>query len=212
MHQLSHASAAMHQLPCIPCIGAHRPWSTLTWCPIFVSWATQTFYEHSIRVPAIMCWASDETTIPHTTQPGKLALPTALPLALPANSRCSRVVSTLDISATLLDALGAPALPSSPGRSLVPLLQPDSTAEWEDVAFAEFVGEGMGGPPKPYTQRMVSPPNARRPPLPAVPSAPDTIAAQPTSPFIMTFPHRSDWAIGSLSTTMAMSSPTNYST
>jgi hypothetical protein len=26
---------------------------------------------------------------------------------------------------------------------------------WEDVAFAEFVGDGMGGPPQAYTQRMI---------------------------------------------------------
>jgi arylsulfatase A-like enzyme len=52
------------------------------------------------------------------------------------------------------------------GRSLMPLLEQHPQEEqeeeqeaavvpWEDVAFAEFVGEAMGGPPEPYTQRMV---------------------------------------------------------
>jgi len=33
--------------------------------------------------------------------------------------------------------------------------QEAAVVPWEDVAFAEFVGEAMGGPPEPYTQRMV---------------------------------------------------------
>lgn len=31
----------------------------------------------------------------------------------------------------------------------------DTDTDWEDIAYAEFVGEAMGGPPEPYTQRMV---------------------------------------------------------
>jgi|EP01043_Picozoa_sp_COSAG02_P043639 hypothetical protein len=136
-------------------------------------WWKQTFYEDSIRVPGILCWAGT----PDEEQRR----------ALPAGHRCDRITSTLDISATMLDALGAPSLPSSPGRSLMPLLHEDSSKvrtyrairllfccmyelamawssgrpnwglsfllvqqehKWEDIAFAEFVGEGMGGPPQ----------------------------------------------------------------
>eukprot|EP01052_Picozoa_sp_SAG31_P029850 SAG31_NODE_3006_length_4794_cov_3.365495_8_plen_116_part_00 len=89
-------------------------------------------------------------------------------------TRCNRVVSTLDVSATILSFVGAPALPAvrhhtnhgmrschcakpslcihqSSGRSMVPLLCDFATdTPWEDVAFSEFCGEGLGGPPDPY--------------------------------------------------------------
>lgn len=97
-------------------------------------WWKQTFYEASARVPAIVAW------------PGVLA----------AGQRCRRVASALDLTATLLDAGGAPALPGLEGRSLLGLLERasgpagkerglpassvsrPSPAEWEDVAFSEF--------------------------------------------------------------------------
>jgi choline-sulfatase len=79
-------------------------------------WWKQTFYEGSARVPLLMSW------------PGRL----------PEGSRCDRVVSALDLNATMLDALGAPPLPRSRGRSLLPLLgRPDPSPTWEDVAFVE---------------------------------------------------------------------------
>jgi len=78
-------------------------------------WWKQTFYEHSVKVPAILAW------------PGHL----------PEGVRCDRVVSALDLNATMLDALGAPALPGSRGLSLLPLLR-SGDARWEDVAFSEY--------------------------------------------------------------------------
>ena len=48
-----------------------------------------------------------------------------------------RVVSQLDLNATMLDALDCPALPNSSGRSLLPLLD-NADSSWEDVAFSEF--------------------------------------------------------------------------
>ena len=78
-------------------------------------WWKQTFYERSVGVPGIITW------------PGEL----------PAGTRCDRVVSGLDLPATMLDALGAPPLPRARGRSLLPLLRGE-TDEWEDVAFAEL--------------------------------------------------------------------------
>jgi choline-sulfatase len=95
-------------------------------------WWKQTFYEASARVPAILSW----------------------PGVLPAGQRCGRVVSALDLTATLLDAAGAPTLPGLAGRSLLGLLgaPPESVpaspgvprpspAAWEDVAFSEFCVE-----------------------------------------------------------------------
>jgi choline-sulfatase len=54
-----------------------------------------------------------------------------------SGARCDRVVGSLDLNATMLDALGAPALPTSRGRSVLPLLTaPD--AVWDDLAFSEY--------------------------------------------------------------------------
>ena len=89
-------------------------------------WWKQTFYEDSVKVPAILAW------------PGHL----------PAGTRCDRVISSLDLNATMLDALGCPALPHSRGRSLLPLLADPQNAEWDDIAFSEFCQDaaGAGGP------------------------------------------------------------------
>ncbi|HVG95958.1 MAG TPA: sulfatase-like hydrolase/transferase, partial [Chloroflexota bacterium] len=63
-------------------------------------WWKQTMYEASARVPAIVSW----------------------PGVLPAGRRCRRVVSALDLTATILDAAGAPPLPEMRGRSVLGLL------------------------------------------------------------------------------------------
>ncbi len=88
-------------------------------------WWKQTFYEDSVKVPAILAW----------------------PGGLPQGGRCDRVVSSLDLNATMLEALGAPPLPYSRGRSMLALLR-DPEAPWEDVAYSEFCldGVGAGGP------------------------------------------------------------------
>ena len=83
-------------------------------------WWKHVFYEESVRVPLIMAW------------PGRIV----------AGRRCERVVSALDVTATLLDALEAPALPGSPGRSLLPLLQGDGgSIAWDDEAFSEYCAD-----------------------------------------------------------------------
>jgi choline-sulfatase len=89
-------------------------------------WWKQTFYEDSVKVPAILAW------------PGRL----------PEGARCQRITSSLDLNATMIDALGCPALPNSRGRSLLPLLTDPEHAEWDDVAFSEFCQDaaGAGGP------------------------------------------------------------------
>ncbi len=83
-------------------------------------WWKHVFYEESVRVPLIMAW------------PGRIA----------AGQRCERVVSALDVTATMLDALEAPALPGSPGRSLLPLLSPGAgSVAWRDEAFSEYCAD-----------------------------------------------------------------------
>ena len=80
-------------------------------------WWKHTFYEESVKVPLIISW-------PDVISPGQ---------------RCERVVSALDVNATMLAALGAPALPNSSGRSFLNLVNGQGQeAGWEDVAFSEY--------------------------------------------------------------------------
>ncbi len=89
-------------------------------------WWKQTFYEDSVKVPVILAW------------PGHLS----------ENIHCDKVASSLDINATMIDALGCPVLPNSRGRSLLPLLTDPENTEWNNVAFSEFCQDaaGAGGP------------------------------------------------------------------
>jgi choline-sulfatase len=83
-------------------------------------WWKHVFYEESVKVPLIVSW----------------------PGVIPGGQRCKRVASALDVTATLLDALGAPALPNSPGRSLLGLISDArATPAWEDVAFSEYCAD-----------------------------------------------------------------------
>lgn len=78
-------------------------------------WMKRTFYEASVKVPAILSW----------------------PGALPEGVQCDHVLSSLDLNATMLEALDAPPLPNARGRSVLDLVrQPDT--EWEDLAFSEY--------------------------------------------------------------------------
>lgn len=78
-------------------------------------WMKRTFYEPSVKVPAILSW----------------------PGALPEGVQCDRVLSSLDLNATMLEALGAPPLPNARGRNVLELLH-DGDTEWEDLAFSEY--------------------------------------------------------------------------
>ena len=79
-------------------------------------WWKQTFYEYSARVPAIISW------------PGHL----------PEGQVLGRVINQFDLTATMLEAAGAPAMPRSHGRSLLELLKDPENTPWEDVAFSEY--------------------------------------------------------------------------
>ena len=83
-------------------------------------WWKHVFYEESVKVPLIISW------------PGQIE----------SGQWCENVVSALDVNATMLDALDAPALPNSPGRSLLPLVKDNSdTLDWEDIAFSEYCSD-----------------------------------------------------------------------
>jgi choline-sulfatase len=83
-------------------------------------WWKHVFYEESVRVPLLLHW----------------------PGVIPAGQTSDRVVSALDVTATLLDALHAPPLPDSPGRSLLGLVSDvRPTPDWEDVAFSEYCAD-----------------------------------------------------------------------
>ena len=73
---------------------------------------------------------------------GKVPLIVSWPGVITGGQRCGRVVSALDVTATLLDALGAPPLPQSPGRSFLGLVSGARPAPaWEDVAFSEYCAD-----------------------------------------------------------------------
>ena len=82
-------------------------------------WWKQTFYDDSAKVPAILAW----------------------PDHIAEGSRIDRIISSLDINATMIDALGGTALPTSRGRSLIPLFAEQESPDWEDIAFSEFCTE-----------------------------------------------------------------------
>ncbi len=82
-------------------------------------WFKQTFYEGSIRVPAILSW----------------------PGVLPEGKNCPQVVSTVDVIATVVDALGGNPLPQARGVSLLPQLRGEKDV-WKDQALAEYAPHG----------------------------------------------------------------------
>jgi choline-sulfatase len=94
-------------------------------------WWKHTFYEESAKVPLIVSW----------------------PGVIPAGQRSQRVVSALDVTATMIDALRVPALPACQGRSFLGLLTGDD-AGWEDVAFSEYCSDEFA-PEGGCYQRMI---------------------------------------------------------
>lgn len=82
-------------------------------------WWKQTFYEDSVKVPAIVSW----------------------PGVIPAGQRVERVISQLDLNATMLEAGGAEQLPFSHGRSVVELAGDPESSDWDDIAYSEYCTE-----------------------------------------------------------------------
>jgi choline-sulfatase len=83
-------------------------------------WWKHTFYEESVTVPLILSW------------PGHI----------PAGARRNQVVGLIDLTATILDALDAPALPHGQGRSFLAIAK-DGNAAWTDEAFSEYCTDAI---------------------------------------------------------------------
>ena len=96
-------------------------------------WWKHTFFEDSVKIPLIM----------------------RLPGVLPAGERRDATLTLLDVTATMLDAAQAPALPSIDGRSFWSLAC-DGKTRWQHAAFSEYCTtdfEPFGG--KFRQQRMI---------------------------------------------------------
>ena len=97
-------------------------------------WWKHTFYEESVKVPLLM----------------------RLPGVLPAGEARAQVVNLIDLSQTMIAAMGAAPLPHADGRSFWPVAQ-DAGADWEDETFSEYctdpVPEWTGG--RAVQQRMI---------------------------------------------------------
>lgn len=78
-------------------------------------WWKHTFYEDSVRVPLIM----------------------ALPGSLPEGQRRDQVVNLIDVTATMLEATGAPPLTNGDGVSFWRLAQ-DDAVPWQNLTFSEY--------------------------------------------------------------------------
>ena len=83
-------------------------------------WWKHTFYEESASVPLILRW------------PGHL----------PAGQRRAQVVNLIDVTATILDALGAQPLPHAQGTSLLGVAR-DATTPWIDETFSEYCTDAI---------------------------------------------------------------------
>lgn len=81
-------------------------------------WWKHTFFDESLKIPLVMCW----------------------PEGLPRGGRRGQVVNLTDLTATILDALGAPPLPNADGRSFLDVVR-DPRAPWIDETFAEYCTE-----------------------------------------------------------------------
>ena len=97
-------------------------------------WWKHTFFEESVKVPLVM----------------------RLPGVLPADEARTQVVNLVDLSQTLLEAMGATILPHADGRSFWNVAK-DGSAPWLDETFSEYctdpVPEWTGG--RSVQQRMI---------------------------------------------------------
>jgi choline-sulfatase len=79
-------------------------------------WMKQTFFEDSVRIPLIVSW------------PGQF----------PEGERRERIVSLVDVAATIAEWGGGPPVIEMDGRSLDAVVR-DASAPWVDIAFSELV-------------------------------------------------------------------------
>lgn len=97
-------------------------------------WWKHTFYEESVKVPLLM----------------------RLPGVIPAGEVREEVVNLVDLSQTMIEAMGGQALPHADGRSFWTLAQ-DRAAPWENETFSEYCTDAVppwtGG--RAVQQRMI---------------------------------------------------------
>lgn len=97
-------------------------------------WWKHTFFDESVKVPLIM----------------------RLPGVLPAGETRDHVVNLVDLSQTMLEAMGAPPLPHANGSSFWDVAQ-DASADWQNETFSEYctdpVPQWTGG--RAVQQRMI---------------------------------------------------------
>jgi choline-sulfatase len=97
-------------------------------------WWKQTFYEESVKVPLILSW----------------------PGVLPEGEQRGQIVNLMDLGPTMLEALGAPSLPTAQGRSFLQLAKNGATP-WSEETFSEYCTDGMApwAGAEPVQQRML---------------------------------------------------------
>jgi len=78
-------------------------------------WWKQTFYENSVKVPAIISW----------------------PDGLPSDQSIDSVINQYDLIATMLDATNSKKLPRSNGKSLMEHIK-NPKSKWKNLAFSEY--------------------------------------------------------------------------
>ena len=78
-------------------------------------WWKHTFFEESVRVPLLM----------------------RLPGVLPAAERREQIVSLVDVTATMLDAMDAPKLPGADGQSFLSVAK-NPGVPWHNTAYSEY--------------------------------------------------------------------------
>jgi choline-sulfatase len=83
-------------------------------------WWKHTLFEDSVRVPLVMRW------------PGRL----------PAGERRAHVANLIDVSATMVDALGGAPLPHGHGRTLLEVAR-DPNARWTNETFSEHCTDSV---------------------------------------------------------------------
>lgn len=83
-------------------------------------WWKHTFYEESVKVPLILSW------------PGRL----------PHGERRDQVVNLIDVTAAMVEALGAAPLPNGQGRSLLGVARDAGTA-WRNETFSEYCTDAV---------------------------------------------------------------------
>lgn len=81
-------------------------------------WWKHTFYDESVKIPLIL------------SMPGRV----------PSGERRQQVVNLVDLNATILDALEAPPLQQSMGRSLMGVAQ-DNGADWTNLTYSEYCSD-----------------------------------------------------------------------